>query len=256
MAPMVGESKPVDLRGRVALVTGAAHGIGAATAQLMAASGATVWLVDVDAETVGEHARALADAGGLVEALPADVTDPDALEGLRDAIARHDDGCLDILVANVGVMFHEDIDTVSVEAWDRCFRVNLTSVMLTIQTMLPLLEASEAASIVTMSSGAAFSPRTLAGVAYASAKAGVAQLTRVLATRLGPRGIRVNAVAPGAADTDMSHQFGDEALRALTDRIPLGRLASADEVATAVLYLASPLGSYVNGHVLHVSGGL
>jgi 3-oxoacyl-[acyl-carrier protein] reductase len=245
-----------DLRGRSAIVTGAANGIGRATAARLAAAGADVGLADVDARQLDTAVAELRSDGSAVWGHRTDVTSPDDLADLMARGAERGDGRLDILVANVGVMFVDDLDTVSLEDWDRCLRLNLTSVMLTIQAALPLLRRSGDASVVALSSGAGLNAHTLAGVAYASAKAGVAQLVRVLGTRLGPAGIRVNAVAPGAADTAMTQAFGAERVTALEQRIPLRRIGTPGEVANAILFLASPLGSYVNGEVLRVSGGI
>lgn len=248
-------SAAVDLRGRHAVVTGAANGIGRATAARLAAAGADVALVDVDRAGVDASVAELQAAGYSVWGHYTDVTDEVALEQLMAALATRTDGVLDILVANVGVMFFEDLESVSLDAWDRCLRLNLTSVMLTIQSALPLLRRSGDASVVALSSGAGLNAHTLAGVAYASAKAGVAHLVRVLGTRLGPDGIRVNGVAPGAADTAMTRAFGAERVAALAERVPLRRIGTADEVASTIMFLVSPLGSYVNGEVVRVSGG-
>lgn len=249
-------SRAMDLRGRYAIVTGAAHGIGRATAAKLAAAGADVGLADLDVGALDEVVAEVSGAGLAVWGRRTDVTDPDDVAALMVDAMERGDGRLDILVANVGVMFVEDLDEVSLQSWDRCLRLNLTSVMLTIQAALPLLRRSADASVVVLSSGAGLNAQTLAGVAYASAKAGVAHLARVLATRLGPAGIRVNAVAPGAADTAMTRDFGADRVAALEQRIPLRRIGTTEEVANAILFLASPLGGYVNGEVLRVSGGM
>lgn len=246
----------VDLSDRHALITGAASGIGQATAAMLAGSGATVCLADCDEAALGVAVDRLAARGGDVWGHVVDVTDPGSLAALMEAVGARTGERLDILVANVGVMFHDDLETVTLPAWDACLRVNLTSVMLTIQAALPQLANADQASVVALSSGAGSNPGTMAGIAYASAKAGVAHLARVLGTRLGPAGIRVNAVAPGAADTAMTRGFGPTRVAALEARIPLGRIGTTEEVAGAILFLASPLASYVTGEVLHVSGGL
>lgn len=246
----------VDLVGRHAVVTGGASGIGLATVGVLAASGADVCIADRDESLLEVVVTDLRSRGHLIWGCRTDVTRMDDVAALMDAVAIHTGGHVDIVVANAGVMFTEDLDVVTLEAWDDCLRINLTSVMLTIQAALPLLMKSDHASVVALSSGAGLNARTLAGVAYACAKAGVAQLVRVLGTRLGPAGIRVNAIAPGAADTAMTRDFGAERIAELEHRIPLGRIGTTDEVARTILFLASPLGAYVTGQVLQVSGGL
>ncbi len=246
----------IDLTGRYAVVTGAAGGIGRATASMLAGAGADVCLADTNESALATSVAELSAAGQAVWGQRTDVTEPGDLRALMAAVGERSGGCLDAIVANVGVMFEDDLATVSVDDWDRCLRLNLTSVMLTFQAALPLLARSSHASAVALSSGAGFNAQTLAGIGYACAKAGVAQLVRVLATRLGPDGIRVNAVAPGAADTAMSHRFGTAKIAALEQRIPLKRLGTTDEVASAILFLVSPLAGYVSGEVLHVSGGI
>lgn len=246
----------LGLAGAQALVTGAARGLGFASAAALARAGAEVCLVDVDEGALSEAEGGLHTEGLSAWSEVADVTDRDPLRTLMDRVADRTGGHLDVLVANVGVMFDEDLEEVSLDAWNRCLELNLTSVMLTFQAGLPLLERSRQASMVAMSSGAGFNRQTLAGVAYASAKAGVAQLVRVLGTRLGPRGVRVNAVAPGIADTRMTHDLVGDGIAEVEARIPLRRLGAPQEVADAVLYLASPMSGYVTGEVLHVSGGL
>lgn len=247
---------PADLTGRKVVVTGAARGLGRASAMALAGAGADIILSDIDAAALEAVVAELRHGGHSAHGVPADVTDPASLAHLMGVVADRTGGHLDVLVANVGVMFDHDLADVSLSDWNRCLELNLTSVMLTFQAGLPLLERSDAASMIAMSSGAGFNRQTLAGIAYASAKAGVAQLVRVLGTRLGPSGIRVNAVAPGIADTPMTHDLVGADVGAVEARIPLRRLGDPAEIANAVLFLASPMSSYVNGQILHVSGGV
>jgi 3-oxoacyl-[acyl-carrier protein] reductase len=191
-----------------------------------------------------------------VHGVPADVTDPDSLAHLMEVVSQRTGGHLDVLVANVGVMFDQDLADVSLTDWNRCLELNLTSVMLTFQAALPLVERTDTASMIAMSSGAGSNRQTHAGIAYASAKAGVAQFVRVMGTRLGPSGIRVNAVAPGIADTPMTHDLVGDQVSAVEANIPLRRLGDPTEIATAVLFLASPMSSYITGQIIHVSGGV
>ncbi len=253
---MTTPGSPSTPAGREVLITGAGRGLGLASARRLAGAGASVTLADVDADALTSAAATMREEGHEVHTHPADVTDPASLATLMETVGRRTGGHLDVLVANVGVMFSEDLEEVTLDGWNRCLELNLTSTMLTFQAGLPLLERAEAPSMIALSSGAGFNAGTMAGVAYASAKAGVAQLVRVLAHRLGPRGVRVNAVAPGIADSPMTHDLVGDAVPQVEARIPLRRLGQPDEVADAVVFLASPQSSYVTGQILHVSGGL
>lgn len=251
------DATTMPLTDRTALVTGGARGLGSATVRALAAAGADVVVSDIDEPALAAAIGSLQEAGiDKVHGVPADVTDPGSLAALMQTVQERTGGHLDVLVANVGVMFAEDLEEVTLASWNRCLELNLTSVMLTFQAGLPLLERGEAPSMIAMSSGAGFNAGTMAGVAYASAKAGVAQLVRMLGTRLGPRGIRVNAVAPGIADTTMTHDLVGDGVEAVAQRIPLRRLGSPDEIADVVAFLASPASRYVTGQILHASGGL
>ena len=247
-----------DFEGQVAVVTGAAGGIGRATARLFAARGARVLLADRDAavEAVAEGLRA---AGGQVEAVSLDVGDEPAVADLmRTAIDRF--GRLDVVHANAGVsgggkgLFEQ-----TAEDWASVLRTNLIGAFLAIKHGAPLIRRQGGSIICTASvaglrSGAG-------GPAYSASKAGVINLVQVAAQQLAGSGVRVNAVCPGLIETGMTQGLYDAARAAgKADRIgrlnPLQRGGEADEIARAVLFLASPAASYVNGHALVVDGGL
>lgn len=244
-----------DLSGMNAVVTGAAGELGLATSRALATAGARVCLADIDVPGLARAHAELAAEGLDVWTCEVDVLERDSLAGFIASVASDTGGSLDVLVANIGVMFDHDLMTVDLDEWNRCISLNLTSVMLTFQAALPLLERSSAPSMIAMASGAAFNRGTNAGIGYAAAKAGVVQLVRVLGSRLGPLGVRVNAVSPGIIDSPMTQGLLAGSVAAVAARIPLGRLGDPEEVAAAVLYLASPASRYVTGEVLHVAGG-
>jgi 3-oxoacyl-[acyl-carrier protein] reductase len=244
----------VRLDGRVAIVTGAARGIGRAIATRLAEAGAAVCLSDRDEAALAAAVDELAGTGARVVGEVADVTVPDDLDRLVATVERWGDG-LDVVVANAGRMTAGGIRETDAVAWEEGLRANLTSAFLTCRAAVPALERSGGGRIVLLCSGAAFDPRTVAGLTYAVAKAGVAHLTGLLAVDLAGTNITVNAVAPGAVDTEMARGFGDEVLAGFATRSPLGRIALPSDVADVVLFCICDLGAFVNGQVLRVSGG-
>jgi 3-oxoacyl-[acyl-carrier protein] reductase len=247
----------IDLRGRHALVTGGSRGIGRAATLALARAGADVIACyRTGGNNVDGLARALKETGGDHHVVPADVSDPDAVRTLAGE-CRDRFGTLDVVVNNAGVISHVPIGDLSLEEWRRVLDVNLTGTFLVIQNVLPLL--ADGASIVNIGSRAA-----AAGVAlrahYTAAKAGVAGLTRSLAKELGPRGIRVNVIAPGVIDTDEERRIPaaqrTEMARRYGALTALGRVGQVDEVAGAVLFLASDLSRYVTGETVNVDGGI
>jgi 3-oxoacyl-[acyl-carrier protein] reductase len=248
----------IDLSGLTALVTGASQGIGAATARLLHRSGARVILnhpampdgkPGADAAALAAELEAARPGSALVEA--ADVRDAGAVEAMMRSIARATGG-LDLLVNNAGILRDRTVARMTLDEWQSVIDVNLCGVFYCCKYGLEILR--DGGAIVNMGSLAA--EANFHGQAnYAAAKAGVQALTRVLSRECARRSIRVNAVAPGLIDTPMAAAVATAARSAIKKSIPQGRLGTAEEVAQAVLFLCSPLASYVTGHTLAVNGG-
>jgi 3-oxoacyl-[acyl-carrier protein] reductase len=243
----------VDLDGQVALVTGAARGIGRAIADTLAGNGAQVVYSDIDGleELAGVDARRL------------DVTDVDEARAVIDAVVA-DHGRLDILVNNAGVntaAHRVTIDEFPKSEWDRLLAVDLDGPYHVSRAAIPAMRRQGGGRIVNIASIAGLVPLRLQS-AFVAAKAGVVNLTKSMAIELGSAGILVNAVAPGSTLTEGTRQlfYGEDgqfhaSMQELLDHIPLGRPGDVQEIAHAVLFLAAPESSYINGHVLVVDGG-
>ncbi|MFH7598709.1 SDR family NAD(P)-dependent oxidoreductase [Streptomyces racemochromogenes] len=244
-----------DLTGRTAFVTGAAAGIGRATALLLAGAGASVHCADRDERGLAETAAMIGKAGGAATAHPLDVTDRAAL---RAAVAAA--GPLDIAAAIAGVMHTSSVLDTTDEDLDRVLDINFKGVLRTCQEAVrAMIAAGRPGSVVTMASGAvdAAQPGLLC---YSAAKAAVVQLTKTLATESGPHGIRVNAVAPGWIRTPMTARHSPEAQEqteaAMVRMSPLRRVGEPEDIAHAVLYLASDASSFMTGQILRPNGGV
>jgi len=239
-----------DLSGRAALITGAASGIGRASAIAFAAAGASVALVDIDAEGLADTAEAARAPGSRAEALVADVTD---LRQVSDAVARAVEvfGRLDAAHNNAGVPGpYVPLDEYEEEDFMRVLQVDLAGVWRCMRAEIRHMRAQRSGAIVNTSSmlGAAAMPDNSA---YVAAKHAVHGLTRAAALELGGTGIRVNAIAPGVTRTGMTSAVSDD----LLTQVPLGRIAEPEEIAAAVVWLCSPEASYVTGSVLVADGG-
>ncbi len=249
----------VNLASQIALVTGAAGGIGQAIASVLAANGATVIYADLNEEAARQRAAATPRA----EAVLLDVTDEAGVEAAVDGIIqRH--GRIDLLVNNAGVntLSHRvNIDRFPTEEWDRILKVDLTGVFFVSRAVSRRMLERKSGRIINISSVLGLVPARLQCV-FTAAKAGVVNLTRAMAIELGSEGVLVNCIAPGSILTNGTRdlfyaedgKFNDR-VQGLLGHIPLGRPGEAREIAHVVLFLAAPESSYINGAIIPVDGG-
>jgi 3-oxoacyl-[acyl-carrier protein] reductase len=237
-------------------VTGAASGIGAATAKVFAEDGALVAVTDIQLDRAEAVAGALRDAGGRAQDWALDVADADAITRVIDEVAARFGG-IDALVNNAGIASIAAIDAQDYdERWTRCISILLTSQQRMIRAVLPHLRASKSPRIVNIASTEALGA-TRNNSAYAAAKAGVTGLTRALAVELGREAITVNCICPGPINTGMTARIDIEQKDSFAKRrTALGRYGAPEEVAHAVLSLCLPASSYITGVVIPVDGGL
>lgn len=246
----------LDLSGRVAVVTGAGSGIGAAIANGFAKAGANVAVVDRDGEAAANVAARLVAAGGTAIAFTCDVTNPDEVGAVAgDVRARL--GMGDILANNAGILRSGALETVSIESWNAVLAVNLTGYLIAAQAFGADMLKAGRGSIIHIASIAGTNTQPRSG-AYSASKAGVLQLSKQLAVEWGPRGVRSNAILPGLIRTPLSEAFYankefEEKRKAL---LPTRRIGEPDDIAQVALFLASDRASYVNGSEILVDGGL
>ena len=243
----------MDLSGRVALVTGASRGIGRGIALMLARQGATVV-----AAARGEHAKAVSEeivaGGGKAESMPLDVTSAGAIdESVAGTLARH--GRIDILINNAGITKDQLMLRMKREDWDAVIATNLTAAFALTQAVLKPMIKQRAGRIINVTSVVGQAGNA-GQVNYAASKAGLIGMTKALALEVASRNITVNAVAPGMIDTDMTRAISSGAQEDWAARIPLKRLGTPDDIAAAVLFLASDEAAYITGQVIAVNGGM
>lgn len=242
----------LGLQGKVAVVTGATGGIGRALVSAFAGEGARVVLVDREAARAAEAA---AELGGAL-AIGCDIADPAAVaEAARQVEAEL--GGADILINNAAILRPGALESLPVADWEAMLRVNLTGYLIAAQEFGRVMRARGAGALVHIASIAGTQPQPASG-AYSPSKAAVLMLSRQLAQEWGPKGVRSNCVSPGLVTTPMSAAFyADPAVKARREAmVPLGRIATPDDMAEAALFLASPRASYVTGQEILVDGGL
>lgn len=246
------------LKGRVALVTGAGSGIGAAIAARLAGAGAVVAVVDRDESLARAVAESIGQHGGQARAYAADATASAEVESVA-ADARATLGPVDVLVNNVGgYRVLRRIWEIDEAEWDAVIALNLKSAFLWSRALVPSMIERKHGRVINLTSGAGKpgAGGTISAAHYAASKAAIRGLTWHLAQELAPHGVTANAIAPGPADTERFRRIRTpEATAALIAKVPMGRLARPDDVADAALFLASGEASYVTGVTLDVSGG-
>lgn len=245
-----------SIAGKVAIVTGAASGMGRATSYLFADEGARVAVVDVNAQGVSDVVQEIRSAGGEAEGWTLDVKDPAAIPPFVEAVAAHFGG-IDILINNAGITRPGAVEAENYEeAWAETLDVNLTAHVRLVRAALSHLQAGGAGRVVNIASTEGMGAQPFVS-AYTVSKHGVVGLTRALAVELGQTGVTFNCICPGPIRTGMTAPIPDEAkAKFARRRVPLRRYGEPEEVAHATLSLVLPASSYINGVALMVDGGL
>ena len=242
------------LSNKICLITGAAQGIGLATAETFAREGATVIVADLKPEAVADAVRRCQALGAQAEGHALDVTERERVDAVvAQVLARH--GRIDVLVNNAGITQDARLQKMTIEQFDRVIDVNLRGVFHCAQAV--------ADAMVRQGHGVILNASSVVGLYgnfgqtnYAASKFGVIGFTKTWARELGPKGIRVNAVAPGFIETPILGTIPDKVLEEMRQRVPLHRLGRPEEIASVYAFLASDDASYVNGAVIEVSGGM
>ena len=242
------------LKQRVAVVTGAGQGLGQAIATALASEGATVVLGDVNLAAAESAAREIAHAGGEAMAVQVDVIDEGSVASLRNVTLERF-GDPDILVNNAGIYPRAMVVEMPEDEWDRVLDINIGGHFLCSRAFVPGMKRRGSGRIVCTASAIAY--KGAKGFAhYAASKAAVLGFVRALARELAPDGITVNSIAPGTANTSMPRQLlGEDELRDRAAKVPLGRIAEPEDIASAVVFLASDAAAYITGQSVVLTGG-
>jgi 3-oxoacyl-[acyl-carrier protein] reductase len=240
---------------QVAIITGGAKGIGRAVALAFIREGAMVVLVDIDKAGLAALREEIEKEGGRALAVCCDISRSAEVEQMAHAVEKTF-GRIDILVNNAGIIRRGTIETVTEEEWDQVIAINLKGTFNCCRAVIEPMKRQGCGKIVNVSSIAAKTGDITSAPGYGSSKAGGDALMKTLARQLAPCGIRVNAVAPHAIETEMSAQWPEGKRREIIAAIPLGRLGRPEDVAEAVLFLASESASFITGEILDVNGGM
>jgi len=244
----------MNLKDRVAFITGGARGIGKAIGSAFVREGAKVCLVDIDKGTLETAKNEIRKNREEILALPCDITKSADVKTAMTQVQKTW-GRIDILVNNAGIIRRGTIETVTEEDWDRVIEVNLKGTFNCCKAVAGIMKQQGYGKIVNVSSIAGKMGDITSAPGYGPSKAGVDALTKTLARQLAQYGINVNAVSPHAIETEMSAQWSEERRKEIIASIPLGRLGKPEDVAEAVLFLASDDASFITGEILDVNGG-
>jgi len=244
-----------ELSGKVAIVTGAARGIGAATAEALAAEGTFVVLTDVlDGEGEAE-ARKIAAAGGCARYMHLDVSSESEWQRVVDTTVREQGG-VDALVNNAGIGTMPDVEQETLEGWNKTIAINETGVWLGMKHAIPAMRARGGGSVVNVSSIFGATGGFGGSIAYHASKGAVRLMTKNAALRYAKEGVRVNSIHPGFIETPMVEQVkGTPVEDVIKDKTPMGRLGAPKEIADVIAFLVSPKASYMTGSEVYVDGG-
>ncbi|WP_079527408.1 3-oxoacyl-ACP reductase FabG [Halobacillus hunanensis] len=242
------------LKDKVAIITGSANGIGLEAARRFAGEGASVVMADFDKEKGKERERELQKDGYDVIFIQVNVADRSSVDSLMDRV-KEEFGRIDILVNNAGITRDAMLSKMTVEQFQQVIDVNLTGVFHCAQAVLPAMKEQAKGKIINTSSVTG-TYGNVGQTNYAAAKAGLIGMTKTWAKELGRKGINVNAVAPGFTETGMVAEVPEKVIDQMVGQVPMQRLGRPEDIANAYLYLASDESDYVNGHVLHVDGGI
>lgn len=252
------------MSGRVAMVTGAASGLGLAIAEVLAEAGAHVALADIDREGLDRAVEAITAAGGRAEPVPLDVSDRGAIrQATDDLVTRR--GRLDAMVANAGVTAGPgyltelgQINAVDDGQWDRVLQINLTGVFATIQAAAKHMKAQKSGRIIAVASVAGLKSEVMCGYAYTATKSAVVNLVRQSAMELAAYDVMVNGIAPGPFRTNIAggRIRQPDVAQQFASMVPLGRIADPDEIKGLALLLASPASSFMTGVTIPIDGGI
>ncbi len=243
----------IDLSNKIAIITGAARGLGKGIAVKLAELGAHVIISDLNEEGATETVKEIQKNGGSAEVFICNIADKDQAKKLiEDTALKH--GKLDILVNNAGINRDSMLHKMDHEQWDSVIAVNLSGVFNTMQPASHIMRMQESGRMINISSASWLG--NIGQANYAAAKAGVVGLTKTAARELGRKNITVNAICPGFIDTDMTRGVPEKVWDLMISKIPMGKAGNPEDVANCIAFLASDQASYITGEVINVGGGM
>ena len=245
----------MKLENKISIVTGAARGIGRATAMLFGEEGSTVVVADIDMEGARKTADEMGEKGNKAYPVMVNLSDIGDIQSMISDI-KEKYGDIHILVNNAGVFSKTQIPDMTEEEWDRVMDVNLKGAFFLSKEVFPVMIKQQYGKIVNVSSLSAKRGGFTSGINYGVSKAGLISVTKYMANFGGRHGINVNAIVPGFVDTEMFQQNSEEKKKAVINSIPIGRVASTEEVAKAILFLSSEDSDYITGEILDINGGV